>query len=73
MLDLKRKIMAVAIGCFLAAGAFAQKKGRTSAKTAKYRGGCPKRRKAAAEATTIRATRNHPTKREKTETTAQQN
>jgi len=26
MLDLKRKAMAVAIGCFLAAGAFAQKK-----------------------------------------------
>jgi len=26
MFDLKRKVMAVAIGCFLAAGAFAQKK-----------------------------------------------
>ena len=26
MFDLKRKAMAVAIGCFLAAGAFAQKK-----------------------------------------------
>ena len=27
MFDLKRKFVAVAIGCFLAAGAFAQKKG----------------------------------------------
>jgi hypothetical protein len=27
MFDLKRKVMAVAVGCFLAAGAFAQRQG----------------------------------------------
>ena len=33
MFDLKRKAMAVAIGCFLAAGAFAQKKDDRPVKT----------------------------------------
>ena len=33
MFDLKRKTMAVAIGCFLAAGAFAQKKDDRPVKT----------------------------------------
>jgi len=62
---LETKVIAVAIGCFLAAGAFAQKKDERPPKPPTP-WLWPQKAKAATTSTTTRATKRTTTKKEKT-------